>query len=223
MWNRACRTTTSSFEFIIRNNNLEIQNIISIFVNLNFKTMRNFLKKNKKPHFSETLVIFVDFRGIGEWIIRGVFKKALIIATLILFISSHSTSPVTNTAFASITQKSKSEIYVDELKTQMRTLLVREVDNYINEQAPESELSPEYLVDKCIEYNTDIIFVLSQAILESHFGTRGKAAHTNSVWNVGTYDDGQILYTYETPDESLEPYLKLVNEKYIDGLKASII
>jgi hypothetical protein len=81
--------------------------------------------------------------------------------------------------------------------------------------APENKLSSQLLVEKCLEYDTDIIFVLSQALLESHFGTKGKAAETNSVWNVGTFDNGQILYTYSHPDKSLEPYLKLVNDKYL--------
>lgn len=61
---------------------------------------------------------------------------------------------------------------------------------------------------------------MAQGLLESHFGTKGKAAKTNSVWNVGTYDDGQILYTYGTPDESLEPYLKLINENYLINVTA---
>ena len=189
--------------------------IIPIFVNLNFKTMRNFLKKNQEPYFSETLVIFVSFREIGKWLITGTFRKSLIIGTLLLFISAYNTSPATNMAMASITQKSESEKYVDDLKTQMKTLLVREVEAYIKKQVPESKLTPQYLVDKCLEYDTDIIFVLAQGMLESHFGTRGTAARTHSVWNVGAYDNQKPRNWYDHPDESLEPYLKLVNEKYL--------
>ena len=32
---------------------------------------------------------------------------------------------------------------------------------------------------------------------------------------MGTYDNGQVLYTYSTANESIEPYLKLLNEKYL--------
>lgn len=59
-----------------------------------------------------------------------------------------------------------------------------------------------------------IRYRLAQGILESHLGTKGIAKTTNSVWN-GTYDDGQILYTYGTPNESIEPYLALLKDKYL--------
>ena len=43
---------------------------------------------------------------------------------------------------------------------------------------------------------------------------------TNSVWNVGTYDNGKVLYRYKDPNESLEPYLKLLSEKYLINVTA---
>jgi hypothetical protein len=105
--------------------------------------------------------------------------------------------------------------YVKSIKDSFKLNLVSEVENYINKIAPTSKLNPELLVEKCLEYNTDLVFVLSQALLESHFGTKGKATQTNSVWNVGTYDNGKVLYTYKDPNNSLVPYLKLINEKYL--------
>lgn len=116
---------------------------------------------------------------------------------------------------------SPEQVYVNSVQRKFNQKLVTEVDNYIKQVAPESKLNPDFLVRKCLEYKTDIIFVLAQALLESHFGTRGKAAETNSVWNVGTYDDGQILYRYNDPNESLEPYLKLINEKYLINITSS--
>ena len=113
------------------------------------------------------------------------------------------------------TPKDPKTVYVETVNEKFYEKLIREVGNYITRMAPTSDLTPKYLVDKCLEYDIDINFVLAQALLESHFGTRGKAAETNSVWNVGTYDDGQILYTYSTADESIEPYLKLINERYL--------
>jgi hypothetical protein len=144
--------------------------------------------------------------------LKSIRTKTLIIAILILFFTTSNTTPgeMTNNKFVD-----ETEIYVNNLRTKMKNELTKEVHNYIKLMAPGSNLNPEYLVEKCLEYETDIIFVLSQALLESHFGTRGKAAQTNSVWNVGTYDDGQVLYRYKTVDESLEPYLKLINEKYL--------
>lgn len=109
----------------------------------------------------------------------------------------------------------KEQTYVCSIRQKFYFKLVKEVENYLEKTAPKTGLTADYLVQKSLEYDTDIIFVLSQGLIESHFGTKGKAAETNSVWNVGTYDDGQILYRYENANESLVPYLKLINEKYL--------
>jgi len=145
-------------------------------------------------------------------------RKVILITFLVLF-NVNVTTPGAmgegQASMASVPVISKEQIYIRSVKSKMEDGLILEVEKYLNEIAPETKLSPELIVKECVKYNTDIIFVLAQGLLESHFGTKGKAATTNSVWNVGTYDDGQILYTYETPDESLEPYLKLINERYL--------
>ena len=45
------------------------------------------------------------------------------------------------------------------------------------------------------------------------------ASKTNSVWNIGAYDDysySRIMnYKYSHPNESIEPYLKLLYERYL--------
>lgn len=98
--------------------------------------------------------------------------------------------------------------------------LVEEVEKYINSVAPNSAINAITLVNKCDEYNIDIIFVLAQAQKESHFGTMGMAAKTNSVFNVFAFDnyteeDMRTLgKTYKHPDHSIEPYLKLLTSKY---------
>ena len=78
------------------------------------------------------------------------------------------------------------------------------------------------MVDKCIAYDIDINFVLAQGHIESHFGTQGLARKTNSVWNVLAYDS--LSYEeisdkgkYHSPDASIEPYLSLLKERYING------
>jgi hypothetical protein len=118
-------------------------------------------------------------------------------------------------ASAQTVQLSKSQIYVRSVKKRANDRLVNEVENYILKMAPESKLNSEVLVQICNYYDLDIIFVLAQGLLESHFGTRGKAKETNSVWNVGTYDNGKIIYRYDNPNESIEPYARLVHEKYL--------
>ena len=98
--------------------------------------------------------------------------------------------------------------------------LVDEVQNYINTVAPTSDLRACTLVDACEKYNIEVKFVLAQGELESHFGTKGLASKTNSVWNVGAYDGhsySKIMnaYKYSHPNESIEPYLKLLYERYL--------
>lgn len=155
--------------------------------------------------------------------VPGSFKKVGILIFLLLFNVNMITPGAMGdgtTPIPIIPEPTKEELYVRGVKQKMEQELINEVDRYIKSISPNAEISAKRIVEKCIEYDTDIVFVLAQALLESHFGTKGKAAETNSVWNVGTYDNGQILYTYDTPDESIEPYLKLVNEKYLTNVSA---
>lgn len=113
-------------------------------------------------------------------------------------------------------QLKESELKYWETKAQ----LVDEVQNYINKVAPTSDLRALALIDACEEYSIDVKFALAQGQRESHFGTKGLAAKTNSVWNVGAYTGltyAQIMstYKYSHPNESIKPYLKLLYEKYM--------
>lgn len=101
------------------------------------------------------------------------------------------------------------------------TNLVSEVDDYINEISPTSKLEGKIVVDMCLKYNVDIIFVLAQGQIESHFGTTGTARKTNSVFNVGAFDGRSSAtqikkgFGFEHPNESVEPYLKLLCNNYL--------
>jgi len=150
---------------------------------------------------------------------KGFFKKASLITFLFLFLNMTSTMPGGSTGSSAqvIPSKTEEQLYVESVKEKMKSRLIEEVGIYIESHAPASTLTPEHLVDKCLQYDVDIIFVLSQGLLESHFGTKGLAAKTNSVWNVGAFDN-QIpknKFWYKTQDESLEPYLKLIKEDYL--------
>ena len=100
--------------------------------------------------------------------------------------------------------------------------LVAAIDNYIITTAPESTVDGLFLLNKCQEYNVDLVFVLAQATLESNFGTTGMAKKTNSVFNIWAYDGKSIhaissKYKYENPNLSIDPYLTLLNDSYLDG------
>ena len=124
--------------------------------------------------------------------------------------------------FALMTKKSIApSVILDEdqknllIYNVLTMVLIKEVDSYIKYYGPESNVSAEILVRTCDEYDFDLKLMLAQGQLESHFGTRGLAAITNSVFNVGAFDDGRILYTYEEPNESIEPYVNLIKKYYL--------
>lgn len=115
-----------------------------------------------------------------------------------------------------------SEYYKElELKFYgVKSDLVDEVQNYIDSVAPCSNLRAFELVEHCERHNVDIKFALAQGEIESHFGTKGMASKTNSIWNVGAfdgYDFRSIRNKYQNPNQSIEPYLMLLNKKYLVG------
>lgn len=105
-----------------------------------------------------------------------------------------------------------------------REALAVEVDKYINTVAPNADIDALNLIDLCGEYNVDLRLALAQGHVESHFGTKGTATRTNSIFNVGAYDGYSAAkqikngYGYKHPDYSVEPYLRLLTTKYlVDG------
>lgn len=101
------------------------------------------------------------------------------------------------------------------------------VQDYIDSVAPTSNLRAYDVIELTSKYDIELKFVLAQAEIESHFGTRGLASRTNSVWNVGAYDglsesDIHSKHKYQHPNESIEPYLKLLTTKYLVGGKLEV-
>lgn len=115
------------------------------------------------------------------------------------------------------------DVYRDniELKYQSaKSQVIDEIDRYIKQVAPNSALNAITLFNLCEEYGVDIKFALAQGHIESHFGTKGMARKTNSVFNVFAFD-GQEYHKisrkgkYDHPDYSIEPYLKLLKNDYM--------
>jgi flagellum-specific peptidoglycan hydrolase FlgJ len=115
------------------------------------------------------------------------------------------------------------EKYTDNIRDnyiRSRLNLIDSVNKYIYTIAPTAVLNGDVLVDVCSEYNFDLKFALAQGQLESHFGTAGMASKTNSVFNVGAFDNANYnkingIYKYKHPDYSVEPYVKLVTTSYL--------
>jgi hypothetical protein len=105
-----------------------------------------------------------------------------------------------------------------------RDAIVTEIDHYIDSVASDSGLNGIKLFELCNKYDVDVRFAMAQAEAESHFGTTGIAAKTNSVWNVKAFDgrsaDDMIRKgdAAPHPDMSIEPYLILLTTEYlVDG------
>jgi hypothetical protein len=114
------------------------------------------------------------------------------------------------------------ELYKAKQYESATQLLVLQVGSYIKKYAEDSKLSAQRLIEVCDEYDLDLKLVLAQGHLESHFGTRGAAAETNSVFNVGTLDNGTVLYRYNNPNLSIEPYAQLLRTRYLTSNKSEI-
>lgn len=146
-------------------------------------------------------------------------KKIILItcfvATLIIGILLDRTVTYTIYSIANNDLK-ESELHYWATKSE----LTDSVQAYINKVAPTSDLRASALLDVCEKYSFDVKFALAQGEIESHFGTKGLASKTNSVWNVGAFDKmtfSDILkkHKYSHPNESIEPYVKLIYENYM--------
>ena len=111
--------------------------------------------------------------------------------------------------------------YIRELHVQYQGVKADLVDitqHYIDSVAPNSGLRALVLVENCEKYGIPITFTLAQGEIESHFGTTGLAFRTNSVWNVGAFDDytlNDIQHKFDNPNDSVSPYLELLLNNYL--------
>lgn len=113
--------------------------------------------------------------------------------------------------------------YIRELQTSyqgVKSDLVDLTQHYIDSVAPNSGLRALILVENCEKYGIPITFALAQGEIESHFGTKGLAFRTNSIWNVGAYDGhdySSISHKFSNPNDSVVPYLDLLTANYLPG------
>lgn len=115
------------------------------------------------------------------------------------------------------TVTTNNDNYVSKLKREIAT----EIDSYMDYIAPKNKVNSIMLFELCDEYSVDVRFAMAQAQVESHFGTKGTAAKTNSMFNVGAFDGHSAAkqkrngYGYNTVNDSIEPYLELLKKNYL--------
>ena len=79
----------------------------------------------------------------------------------------------------------------------------------------DTKLKPETLVKCAIDMDMDLPFIMAAAHQESCFGSTNRAKRTNSVFSVGSYDNGRDYATYSDPNESVAPYISLLKKDYL--------
>ena len=157
---------------------------------------------------------------IKGYLITAVITTIIAIACSTILAIKINNTPTVDKDYSYLIWRDRTELNYQGAKDD----LVDIVDNYIDSIAPGSCLNGIRLVEVCEEYDFDIKFALAQGQLESHFGTEGVAAKTNMVWNVGAYDnksaediinDKNKNTAPSHPDESIEPYIKLLYANYL--------
>lgn len=75
----------------------------------------------------------------------------------------------------------------------------------------------EYLVLSCNIYDFDIPLLLAQARQESQFGTTPRARRHNSMFSVGAWDNGSNRAKYQSQNDAIADYIRIMQEDYLDG------
>ena len=114
----------------------------------------------------------------------------------------------------------KKQDSLDKLRNELnywytKAQIVDEMEKYMGYYAPDHNVSAILVLKYADHFNIDPRIFLVQGLAESHYGTKGLARRTNSVCNVGAWDDGTIKRNYTHPDHSIKPYFKLINERYL--------
>ena len=108
---------------------------------------------------------------------------------------------------------SKKEVYNE---------LVSLVDKYIASKSKGAKrMSGSVFVSMCAKYKLDISLALAQCQIEGNFATMGRPRTTNSAFSVGLFDTGETKFVYTHPDESVEPYCRLMQKNYLQYGKKS--
>jgi len=96
----------------------------------------------------------------------------------------------------------------------------KEIDRilgYRGQSKDDIDFSIENLVYQCYKYNFDLPLAMAQAHWESHYGTTSRAQRTKSMFSVGSYDNGHNASIYDTMDDCIEPYIKIMLRDFMQN------
>lgn len=105
-----------------------------------------------------------------------------------------------------IIQNDSISYIIDSLKSE----LTNKISDYIPEN---SKVDPRLVIDICYKHKFDIPLLMSQAQWESHWGTRGRAVKTNSIFGLGAWDN-ETKKGYEHVNDCIEDYVLHIKNNY---------
>lgn len=105
-----------------------------------------------------------------------------------------------------------------------RERIIGDIWEYMEESAARAglnpyliEITPEYILDLVEHTGFDLPLLLAQARQESCFGLTNRAKRTNSVFSMGSFDDGRDTCTFDTQDESVDYYIERMLSDYLSS------
>lgn len=138
-------------------------------------------------------------------------KFFVILIVIFVFVSINSYSKID---IVQIDNTNTEQEYLELKYSETINSLYFTIDEYINNITTNHNLDIYHIINLCEKNNYDIVFLLAQAQLESHFGTKGEARKTKSMFNV-------IWCKYNNVNDSVEPYIELINRKYLSNGRTS--
>lgn len=163
---------------------------------------------------------FVDSKNINNLkrIIKGLLITGVAATSIITAINKTNLPNTDKEALLNAVMVDNQPSAVDTVFMQKVEACKAYMEYALNNQGYTLEstgLKPETLVKASIENSFDLPFLMAVAHQESCFGATPRAQRTNSVFSVGSYDNGKNVVTYSDPNESVYGYIDLLNSSYI--------
>jgi hypothetical protein len=117
---------------------------------------------------------------------------------------------------------SKHDYELFQQKTAALRDEIRRVFEKRNIPMEKLRFSPEHMVYMSYLYDFDLPLMISQSRLETCFGTEGVGAKCNSLFSIGAHDKNPTRVKYSSLDDSVEPYIKTVQNNYLLNGKKSV-
>lgn len=198
--------TEQQLNNVLINERMEYLVLESLNESLNFKTLIKKIRKALMVGISATLLL----SSINNMDIPQSEKEALK-----NFIESFEGKLTDNKGPEELTNDTIFNQKVEACRAYMEYALNNQ--GYTMES---TRLDPEQLVKTCEDNDFSLPFTMAVAHLESCFGANKRAQKTNSVFSVGSWDNGENKHFYSDPNESIQPFIDLIKKDYITGEKS---